>query len=489
MESVRVLITSLLLAASAIVTAWSVTALPFYEEKSGESLATMLWIAGALWFLFAVAYFALRKVPLKAAVVLVIAGSVLIGGAALAGPPNTSTDSARYAWDGIVQNAGISPYEYVPADSALENLRTDWLFPAPDIGEDGAAGCPGERVMKTTEVGTGEKICTTINRATVPTIYPPMSELLFAGIRLLTGPEPHYWPMQVAGLVMSLGITGILLRALHNRGRDPRWAALWGWSPLAATEGVTNSHIDLLGGLLILAATLLVSRRRTWTGSIALGAAVAVKLIPVIAAPALLRRQPWKIILGSIATFLVLYIPYVLVSGIAVLGYLPGYLTEEGYSSGSRFVLLSLVAPGLSALVLAAVLLAITAALVWWKSNPDDPWLGQLVMIGVTLLVVTPRYPWYALLLLPFIAMTGRWEWLAVPLALTERLLNPSVDAARLSAVVAIVVIVVMSFRRAGPDSPARLARWLRHPFRTVEPESESEPEQPGRYPRSSPRS
>jgi len=71
-------------------------------------------------------------------------------------------------------------------------------------------------------------------------------------------------------------------------------------------------------------------------------------------------------------------------------------------------------------------------------------------MIGVTLLVVTPRYPWYALLLVPMIAMTGRWEWLAVPLALTERLLVPSVDLARLSVAVAVVFIVVMSIRRAG---------------------------------------
>ena len=29
--------------------------------------------------------------------------------------------------------------------------------------------------------------------------------------------------------------------------------------------------------------------------------------------------------------------------------------------------------------------------LTWWWSNPDDPWLAQLVMIGVTLLIVTPR--------------------------------------------------------------------------------------------------
>jgi hypothetical protein len=209
------------------------------------------------------------------------------------------------------------------------------------------------------------------------------------------------------------------------------------------TEGITNSHVDIVGAMLLLVATLLVSTRRPWLGGFALGAAISVKLIPVIGSFALLRRNPVKVIVGAIAVFGILYVPYIIASGIGVLGYLPGYLSEEGYVTGTRFILISLVVPGVAALVIAAVLIAATAALTWWKSNPDDPWLGQLVMIGVTLLIVTPRYPWYALLLVPMIAMTGRWEWLAVPLALTERLLIPSVDLARVTVTIAIVVVVV----------------------------------------------
>lgn len=463
----RIVITAILLLASAVVTAVSVTALPIYDDKTGTILP-LVPLTAALWALFALASLALRRVPLRAAVVLVVAGSVAIGGAAILGPPNTSTDSARYSWDGIVQNAGISPYEYVPADPALKSLRPDWLWPAPSVDADGEAFCPGPRVMDV--IGSDPLECSTINRAHVPTIYPPMSEIVFAGVTLVTGPDAEYWPMQLLGLILSLAITVLLIVLLTRRGRDPRWAALWGWSPLAATEGVTNSHIDILGGLLVLVATACVasSRRhpgRTWAGGVALGAAIAVKLIPAIAAPALLRRHGWKVAVAAVATFVGLYIPYIVTTGFDLLGYLPGYLTEEGYSSGSRFIMLSLVAPGPAATLLAVVLIALTAALVFWKTNPDDPWLGQLVMIGTVMLIVTPRYPWYALLLVPIIAMTGRWEWLAVPLALTERLLIPSVDLARITVALAILLIVVMSFRRAGPDSPRRLMRWLRHPF------------------------
>jgi hypothetical protein len=357
----------------------------------------------------------------------------------MAGPPNTSTDSARYAWDGIVQAAGISPYEYAPADPALRDLRPEWLFPA---------ACDGPRIMTVKEPGTGDTICTAINRSKVTTIYPPASELVFAGIRLITGPGPRYWPMQLTGLLISLGTTVILLRALVTRGRDPRWAALWGWSPLVATEAITNSHIDVLGALLVLVATLLAASRRPWLAGIALGAAISAKLIPALGTFAIIKRNPVKVIAGAVGIFVLLYVPYVLASGIDVVGYLPGYLSEEGYSSGTRFILVSAVVPGIAATVISLGLLAVLAFLTWLKTNPDDPWLAQLVMIGGALLIVTPRYPWYALLLIPMIAMTGRWEWLAVPLALTERLLFPPVEWARVAVVGAIAVILLVTVMR-----------------------------------------
>ena len=102
-----------------------------------------------------------------------------------------------------------------------------------------------------------------------------------------------------------------------------------------------------------------------------------------------------------------------------------------------------------SAQVKSAILLAGLAVFTIWKTDPDNPWLGQLVMIGGTLLVLSPRYPWYALLLLPFIAMSGRWEWLAVPLALLARQVMPSITTIRIGmAAAAIVVIVAWLVRR-----------------------------------------
>ena len=338
--------TAVLVAAAAVTTALSVTVLPYYDDRAYDgSLATvqpLVWCTVILWALFAVSMLSLRAVRQRAAIVLVVAGTVAIGVAALLGPPNTSTDSARYAWDGIVQNAGISPYEYAPADPALEHLRTDWLFPPPVMADDGELECTGARIMTTKVLGTDELLCTAINRPKVTTIYPPASEIVYAAVRAIVGPAPQYWPMQLLGLLISIGTTVLLLRALLARGRDPRWAALWGWCPLVATEGITNSHIDMVATLLLLVATLLVASRRPILGGIALGVSISTKLIPVIGSFALLRRNPVKVIVSAVAVFVLLYVPYVLVSGIDVLGYLPGYLSEEGYVSGSRFILVSL---------------------------------------------------------------------------------------------------------------------------------------------------
>jgi len=466
MGRMRLVGTIALATALAALTLVTVTLLPFAGDDPGSPALPLL--TAALWLLFAAAVWCLFGVRGRAAVVLVLVGTAVVGAAALAGPPNTSTDSARYAWDGIVQNAGISPYEYVPADPALRDLRPEWLFPAPVLDDRGEPVCPGTKIMRFTEPDSGEVVCSAINRLPVPTIYPPLAELTFAGVRFLVPATAEFWPMQVLGLAGVLGVTALLLVLLRRRGLDPRWAALWGWCPLVATEAITNSHIDILGALLLVVATALVASGRPWRGGIALGAAIGAKLIPVIGAPALLRGRPLPVIVAAVVTFAVLYVPYVIASGIEVIGYLPGYLTEEGYESGERFVMLSPYLPGAASLVVAGILLLAVAVLVWRLSDRADPWLGQLVMIGATLAIVTPRYPWYALLLVPMVVMTRRWEWLAIPAALTVRLLVHGDQPVRLAMMVALTVVVIGTLRRADPATRDLWKSLVRHPFATL---------------------
>lgn len=431
--------------------------------RSGHRAPFVAWTLIA-WTVFAGAVLALRFVPAKWMTWLVVGGGLVVGLAAIAGPPNTSTDSARYAWDGIVQHAGISPYAHTPQSTALSGLRPDWLFP------DKVDGTCDPLQPRYRGLGDGAQgHCTAINRPDVTTIYPPMAQLWFALVRAFVPATAQYMPFQVAGLIVSLGVTLGLVAVLRRLGRPTWWAALWAWSPLVASEAVTNSHVDLVGAALATAGAVLVAFGRPIWGGIALGAATATKLIPAIVYPPLLGRwRHWWAIPVGIAVFGLLYVPYVLTTGLDVLGYLPGYLSEEGYEDGSRFALVSLVVTGDAATIVVGLLVLLAAFVAWRLSDPSRPWSGEVLMIGVTFLAVSPRYPWYALLLIPFVVLSGRWEWSAIGLAIALRGVWPSVDAYRWWLAAAVLVIVVVTLVRTRRSDWVRWGRLLS--FRRLDP-------------------
>jgi hypothetical protein len=103
----------------------------------------------------------------------------------------------------------------------------------------------------------------------------------------------------------------------------------------------------------------------------------------------------------------------VLAVGGKVIGFLPGYLQQEGYENGTRFGIIGLVLTGKAATAMAALILAAAAFAVLQFSDPDRPWQGALFMTATALAVTTPRYQWYALLLVMLVALDGRPEWLA----------------------------------------------------------------------------
>lgn len=267
---------------------------------------------------------------------------------------------------------------------------------------------------------SGSPLCTAINRPHVPTIYPPTAEIYFFGVRAVVPDSVGYLPFQLGGLLISVAVTLMLLGALAKRGLPLHLAAVWGWSPFVQLEAVNNAHVDLLGGALILAAGMLLTGGKPLRSGMVFGAAVATKLIPAIAAPALLFRRPARFIAAALATFALLYVPYLAAAGAGVLGFLPGYLKEEGYSQsgGTRFGLAQLVSTGLWPPVLSAAALAVVALGVLRRTRPGNVWEQQTVMIGLTLLIISPNYPWYALMLLPFIVLSRRWEYITVILAL-----------------------------------------------------------------------
>jgi hypothetical protein len=443
--TVRILPVAALVVAIAALTVWFVAGVGVFTVPQ---IPLYFAVEGVCWILFAAAVLLLSRVPLRAVPVVVLAGTLLLGAAGATGRPNISTDSARYNWDGIVQDAGVSPYEYVPADAALAPLRPDWLFPAPSTASDGTVTCPETQAVPVRQVGAPGTLCTTINRARVPTIYPPVAEGLFALARLPFPSTVTYLPMQLLGLLAVLATTALLLRLLRRSGR-PLWhAAIFGWCPYVVTEAITNAHIDGTAAFLALAATALLVSGRRLAGGVVLGLAIATKFLPVLVVPPIARRRPVQLAVTALATVALVYVPHVIAVGPSVIGYLPGYLNEEGYDGGSRSVLLSAVLPDAASTLVAVAILAAIAVRLLVRTDPADPWAAQALMIGSALIVLSPRYGWYSLLLVPFVVMSGRWEWFAVVIALSVIGLQQDRWALRGILLAATVIVVGAGWRR-----------------------------------------
>ncbi|HYX62434.1 MAG TPA: hypothetical protein VE888_25840, partial [Streptosporangiaceae bacterium] len=153
--------------------------------------------------------------------------------------------------------------------------------------------------------------------------------------------------------------------------------------------------------------------RRTVAGGILLGLAIATKLTPVLAVPALLRRRWFTVAVAASGAFIAVYVPHVIRVGPKVVGFLPGYLQQENYTSGTRYGIIGLFIIGPLATVVALLILAAVAFAVLQFSPPDRPWSGAVVMTAAALAVATPHYQWYSLLLVMLVALDGKPEWLA----------------------------------------------------------------------------
>ncbi|MFG2717696.1 glycosyltransferase family 87 protein [Streptomyces sp. NPDC048416] len=412
----RTVCTAVLLAALTTALALTIQRDGFRTDPVGLS-----WWYAASWALFALAAHSVRKVPARHRAALIVAGAVAVAATGLLAPPRTSTDAYRYAWDGRVQAAGISPYDYAPADHELARLRDPWLFPTTP------SQCAGPERAR---VDDG---CTRLNRPSVHTIYPPVAEAYYLLVEQISPSGVRLKPLQIGGALFAVGTTLVLVRILRRRGADGKpgqeaGAAWWAWCPAVPAEAVNNAHIDVLAVLLTVAGLGALSaargpgagRLRAAAGGMLIGAGVAVKMLPAVVLPAVLRRRPVTVLLSTAGLIALSYLPYVLASHSSVFGYLGGYTEEEGYDDPSgqgRFALLRLVLPDSWALPVAlAALLAVTAY-VLRRAKAERPWSGAVLLLGWAFLLLTPGYSWYALLLVALVALDGRWEWLTVAAA------------------------------------------------------------------------
>jgi hypothetical protein len=191
-------------------------------------------------------------------------------------PPSLSDDVFRYVWDGRVQAAGHHPYKFAPSDPMREDLRDRTVYPR-------------------------------INHPEIPTIYPPLAELLFAALAKaglgVTG-------FKIALGLLDLGVVFALARLLGALSLPRARAILYAWNPLAIVETAGSGHVEPLGVvLLLLALVWLLEGKQTRAGA-AFGAAIQAKLLPLLLVPGFVRRMKTGAVLVAVGVVLAIGAPY-----------------------------------------------------------------------------------------------------------------------------------------------------------------------------------
>lgn len=317
--------------------------------------------------------------------------------------PELSDDIYRYLWDGHLLTQGVNPYAHPPGDEALAALRTPWH---------------------------GK-----INHPEVPTIYPPLSQLLFGAVAggavILAG-----GPIIAAKLVwlcFDLGCGLLLHRIARRTGRNPAPVLIWYlWSPLLIVETAWSAHFDSVGLFLMAALILAVQRRegrpdqgevrRSWLPGTLLAAATLVKFAPVAALPALVRRQGPANLLAFTAVCAVFYFPFVAAGPVGGVGFLEpvGFAAlTEGLRTYARhwsanegaFAVIAAVAgdPVQARVAATALVLAVVAWVSWRRYSVER---ALLWILGAGLLLSPTVHPWYVLWILPMAALRGSHPFL-----------------------------------------------------------------------------
>ena len=298
--------------------------------------------------------------------------------------PNLSSDAYRYVWDGRVQSAGTNPYRHVPQDSALEALRDEAIFP-------------------------------NINRADYAvTIYPPAAQMLFLAVnRIADG----LLAMKLAFVLCEALTVAVLLDLLRRLGRPPVRVLAYAWHPLAVWEVAGNAHVDaaMVAAMMLGLWVALVPGQRLLATAI-LAAAALVKPPAALALSVVWRAWDWRAPALAIAVAVLLYVPYLSV-GTGVVGFLPNYLGEERIATGDGFWLVASLQhlfgpiPWGKPLYLAGALLLIgmlAFAVALGRDRSMEARLRRLFwLLFAFVALLSPDYPWYWMVVLPFVALLG----------------------------------------------------------------------------------
>lgn len=306
--------------------------------------------------------------PMFVIVVIAVAARLLLVPAS----PTLSTDVYRYVWDARVARAGISPYLYPPWAQELASLRDTEVFPR-------------------------------LNHPTWRTIYPPGAQAFFQAVYRLR-PDSVLAMKSAVGLAELVGLVAVfgLLRA---SGRPVSQLVIYAWNPLVLFEVWGMGHLDGLVLPAVAGAAWAALRSQYALAGALLGLGALVKLYPAALLP-LLPMAGWPAAWSAFLVIAVLGYAPAWLAGTPVVGSLPRYVSEEYFNPGLLRSVLNV--PALTLAVGGLWVIFVSA------TRRDSPLSGRAVVLIGGLTLLSPNiFPWYAVWLVPFLAVAPSAPWIA----------------------------------------------------------------------------
>lgn len=297
----------------------------FDSPGARRPIVPVLLLFGATFasYLFAIRV-AARATQDRKLMALVVWFAIIFRVVLLFSVPIQEIDIYRYLWDGAVSTTGVSPFQYSPeqvriaagGNSSDEDLRNivRLLDREPAMVE----------------------ILRRIHFGELPTIYPPVSQAVFAAATFTTPANSsvatHVFVMKMWLVGFDLATLALVVGLLKLCHKPIGLCLIYAWCPLLLKEVANSGHLDAIAVFLTtlavyLAVRLLVKLRHETSvapptvrgGSVVavvLALAIGAKLYPIVLAPLMLfvfvKRIGWKKSLipataFAVTTFLVVW--------------------------------------------------------------------------------------------------------------------------------------------------------------------------------------
>src|SRR5262245_9963668 len=164
-------------------------------------------------------------------------------------------------------------------------------------------------------------------------VYPPAAQARFLAVSRFGGSVSV---MKLGLLLFEAAAVLTLIALLRRQGAPATRVAVYAWHPLPLWEIAGNGHVDAAMVALLLASLLVHLNGRALLAGVLATLGALIKPLALLALPVFWRPWDWRLPLVVVATALAVYLPYLSV-GWGVLGFLPGYIAEQGLLSGSGY--------------------------------------------------------------------------------------------------------------------------------------------------------